>query len=178
MNEVKTKASLDSPVFTGTPMTPTPPDDASGLETVNAAFVRQRLAALVGSSPEALDTLNELAEALGNDPSFATTMMNALAGKQPLSPVLTALGNLPSDGSGFPGFTGDGQCSLVPVSEKGNSCCHNPQPKRCVTFWVSVKIVETQQQAEIMGFSQAFMTERRGGPLLQEVWDSGISSQR
>ncbi len=119
MNEVKTKASLDSPVFTGTPMTPTPPDDASGLETVNAAFVRQRLAALVGSSPEALDTLNELAEALGNDPSFATTMMNALAGKQPLSPVLTALGNLPSDGSGFPGFTGDGQCSLVPVSEKG-----------------------------------------------------------
>ncbi|HBQ4521454.1 TPA: prophage tail fiber N-terminal domain-containing protein, partial [Escherichia coli] len=51
MNEVKTKASLDSPVFTGTPMTPTPPDDASGLETVNAAFVRKLLAALVGSSP-------------------------------------------------------------------------------------------------------------------------------
>ncbi|EEZ5709458.1 hypothetical protein DBU25_004939, partial [Escherichia coli O25] len=98
---------------------PTPPDDAAGNEIANAAFVRKLLAALVDSSPEALDTLNELAEALGNDPSFATTMMNALAGKQPLSPVLTALGNLPSDGSGFPGFTGDGQCSLVPVSEKG-----------------------------------------------------------
>ncbi|EOB8603041.1 phage tail protein [Escherichia coli] len=116
---IETRAPLNSPALTGTPSTPTPPDDAAGNEIANAAFVRKLLAALVDSSPEALDTLNELAEALGNDPSFATTMMNALAGKQPLSPVLTALGNLPSDGSGFPGFTGDGQCSLVPVSEKG-----------------------------------------------------------
>ncbi|NVG80353.1 tail fiber protein [Escherichia coli] len=101
MNEVKTKASLDSPVFTGTPMTPTPPDDASGLETVNAAFVRKLLAALVGSSPETLDTLNELAEALGNDPAFSVTIMKMLAGKQPLNPVLTALGSLPSGEDGF-----------------------------------------------------------------------------
>ncbi len=119
MNEVKTKASLDSPVFTGTPMTPTPPDDASGLETVNAAFVRKLLAALVGSSPETLDTLNELAEALGNDPAFSVTIMKMLAGKQPLNPVLTALGSLPSGEDGFPSFSGNGQCSLAPVSEKG-----------------------------------------------------------
>ena len=119
MNEVKTKASLDSPVFTGTPMTPTPPDDASGLETVNAAFVRKLLAALVGSSPETLDTLNELAEALGNDPAFSVTIMKMLDGKQPLNPVLTALGRLPSGEDGFPSFSGNGQCSLAPVSEKG-----------------------------------------------------------
>ncbi|EHW9869580.1 tail fiber protein, partial [Escherichia coli] len=61
MDETKTKAPLDSPAFTGTPTTPTPPDDAVGLETANAAFVRKLLAALVDSSPEALDTLNELA---------------------------------------------------------------------------------------------------------------------
>ncbi|HCW3036007.1 TPA: tail fiber protein, partial [Escherichia coli] len=73
MDETKTKAPLDSPAFTGTPTTPTPPDDAAGLETANAAFVRKLLAALVDSSPEALDTLNELAAALGNDPEFATT---------------------------------------------------------------------------------------------------------
>ncbi|HCP1525088.1 TPA: tail fiber protein, partial [Escherichia coli] len=54
MNEVKTKAPLDSPAFTGTPTTPTPPDNAAGLETANAAFVRKLLAALVDSSPEAL----------------------------------------------------------------------------------------------------------------------------
>ncbi|ELT9994282.1 prophage tail fiber N-terminal domain-containing protein, partial [Escherichia coli] len=76
MDETKTKAPLDSPAFTGTPTTPTPPDDAAGLETANAAFVRKLLAALVDSSPEALDTLNELAAALGNDPEFATTIMN------------------------------------------------------------------------------------------------------
>ncbi|EGO6590400.1 TPA: phage tail protein, partial [Escherichia coli] len=94
MDETKTKAPLDSPAFTGTPTTPTPPDDAVGLETANAAFVRKLLAALVDSSPEALDTLNELAAALGNDPEFATTITNALAGKQPLNDVLTAVSQI------------------------------------------------------------------------------------
>ncbi|EBW2402543.1 phage tail protein [Salmonella enterica subsp. enterica serovar Saintpaul] len=91
MDEVQTKAPLDSPVFTGTPTTPTPPDDAKGLQTANAEFVRKLIAALVGSVPESLDTLQELADALGNDPSFATTVMNKLAGKQPLDDTLTAL---------------------------------------------------------------------------------------
>lgn len=45
------------------------------------AYVAQQIAALVASSPAALDTLNELAAAIGNDPNFATTVMNALAGK-------------------------------------------------------------------------------------------------
>ncbi|ELM1616824.1 tail fiber protein, partial [Escherichia coli] len=94
MDETKTKAPLDSPAFTGTPTAPTPPDDATGLEMANAAFVRKLLAALVGSSPEALDTLNELAAALGNDPNFATTVTKALAGKQPLNDVLTEVGQI------------------------------------------------------------------------------------
>ncbi|EJG3839208.1 tail fiber protein [Salmonella enterica] len=91
MGEVQTKAPLDSPAFTGTPTTPTPPDDAKGLQTANAEFVRKLIAALVGSVPESLDTLQELADALGNDPNFATTVLNKLAGKQPLDDTLTAL---------------------------------------------------------------------------------------
>ncbi|EDT8780171.1 phage tail protein [Salmonella enterica subsp. enterica serovar Heidelberg str. CFSAN003460] len=98
MIEVQTKAPLDSPVFTGTPTTPTPPDDAKGLQTANAEFVRKLIAALVGSVPESLDTLQELADALGNDPSFATTVMNKLAGKQPLDETLTALSGKSVDG--------------------------------------------------------------------------------
>ena len=50
----------------------------------NIAFetwVSQQIANLVASSPAALDTLNEFAIALGNDPNFATTITNALAGK-------------------------------------------------------------------------------------------------
>ncbi len=98
MSETQTKAPLDSPVFTGTPTTPTPPDDAKGLQTANAEFVRKLIAALVGSVPESLDTLQELADALGNDPNFATTVLNKLAGKQPLDETLTALSGKSADG--------------------------------------------------------------------------------
>ncbi|HAN6095407.1 TPA: shikimate transporter [Escherichia coli] len=121
MDETKTKAPLDSPAFTGTPTTPTPPDDAVGLEMANVAFVRKLLAALVDSSPEALDTLNELAAALGNDPEFATTIMNALAGKQPLSDVLTAISNLEERADNLLCFNHDGNASLSPLSEKARS---------------------------------------------------------
>ncbi|EHX8469226.1 tail fiber protein, partial [Escherichia coli] len=121
MDEAKTKAPLDSPAFTGTPTTPTPPDDAAGLEAANAAFVRKLLAALVGSSPEVLDTLNELAAALGNDPNFATTITNALAGKQPLNDVLTAISALTQRADNLLYFNTDGNASLSLLSEKGRA---------------------------------------------------------
>ncbi|ENH3913008.1 prophage tail fiber N-terminal domain-containing protein [Escherichia coli O153/O178:H19] len=118
MDETKTKAPLNSPALTGTPSTPTPPDDAAGNEIANAAFVRKLLAALVDSSPEALDTLNELAAALGNDPEFATTILNALAGKQPLNDVLTAISELTQRADNLLCFNQDGNASLSPLSEK------------------------------------------------------------
>ncbi|WP_332831214.1 prophage tail fiber N-terminal domain-containing protein [Escherichia coli] len=121
MEETKTKAPLDSPAFTGTPTTPPPPDDAAGLEAANAAFVRKLLAALVGSSPEVLDTLNELAAALGNDPNFATTITNALAGKQPLNDVLTAISALTQRADNLLYFNTDGNASLSLLSEKGRA---------------------------------------------------------
>ncbi|CHR59756.1 side tail fiber protein [Salmonella enterica subsp. enterica serovar Typhi] len=121
MDETKTKAPLDSPAFTGTPTTPTPPDDAAGLETANAAFVRKLLAALVDSSPEALDTLNELAAALGNDPNFATTVTNALAGKQPLNDVLTAVSQITPEENTLPYFSEGGRILLAALSEKART---------------------------------------------------------
>ncbi|EHR8374252.1 prophage tail fiber N-terminal domain-containing protein [Escherichia coli] len=121
MDETKTKAPLDSPAFTGTPTTPTPPDDAAGLETANAAFVRKLLAALVGSSPEALDTLNELAAALGHDPNFATTITNALAGKQPLNDVLTAVSQITPEENTLPYFSEEGRILLAQLSEKARA---------------------------------------------------------
>ncbi|EHJ6419242.1 prophage tail fiber N-terminal domain-containing protein [Salmonella enterica subsp. enterica serovar Chester] len=118
MDETKTKAPLDSPVFAGAPMAPTPDLNATGREIANAAFVRALIAALVGSSPETLDTLNELAEALGNDPNFATTIANALAGKQPLNDVLTAISELEVRDDSLPYFDANGSVSLAPLSEK------------------------------------------------------------
>ncbi|EPJ5579321.1 phage tail protein [Citrobacter farmeri] len=74
-------APKDSPSFTGTPKAPTAAAGNNSTQLANTAFVQAAIAALVASSPAALDTLNELAAALGNDPNFATTMTNALAGK-------------------------------------------------------------------------------------------------
>ncbi|WIX04455.1 phage tail protein [Pseudomonas sp. AR5] len=84
-------APLNSPGLTGTPTTPTPAAGSNTTQIANTAFVKAAIAALVDSSPGTLDTLNELAAALGDDPNFATTMANALAGKQPLDDTLTAL---------------------------------------------------------------------------------------
>ncbi|EJN2314647.1 prophage tail fiber N-terminal domain-containing protein [Escherichia coli] len=121
MDETNTKAPLDSPAFTGTPTTPTPPDDATGLEMANAAFVRKLLAALVDSSPEALDTLNELAAALGNDPNFATTVTNALAGKQPLNDVLTAVGQITPRKNSLLYYNESGNLTLTDLTGRAKS---------------------------------------------------------
>lgn len=84
------KAPLASPALTGVPTAPTPAAGTNTTQLATAAFVQSAIAALVASSPGALDTLNELAAALGNDPNFAATMTNALALKAPLdSPTFT-----------------------------------------------------------------------------------------
>lgn len=98
MGEVQTKAPLDSPALTGTPTAPTPETTAAGIEIATAAFVAAKVAQLVGSVPETLDMLKELADALGNYPNFATTVLNKLAGKQPLDDTLTALSGKSVDG--------------------------------------------------------------------------------
>lgn len=90
-NALALKAPLASPALTGTPTAPTAAQTVNNTQIATTAFVKSAVAGLVGSSPNALDTLNELAAALGNDPNFATTVMNALAGKQPLDATLTNL---------------------------------------------------------------------------------------
>lgn len=82
-------APLASPAFTGTPTTPTAAAGTNTTQIANTTFVATAIANLVASSPAALDTLNELAAALGDDPNFATTVTSALAAKQPLSAVLS-----------------------------------------------------------------------------------------
>lgn len=55
------------------------------------AYIAAQLSALVASAPGVLDTLDELAAALGDDPNFATTMTNALAGKVGTASIVNAL---------------------------------------------------------------------------------------
>ena len=79
------KADIASPEFTGTPKAPTATAGTNTTQIATTEFVTAAVAAaisaLVDSSPAALDTLKELATALGNDANFSTTVTNALANK-------------------------------------------------------------------------------------------------
>lgn len=119
MDETNKKAPLNSPALTGTPTTPTAPKGTNNTQIASTAYVMAAIAALVDSSPDALNTLNELAAALGNDPNFATTMTNALAGKQPKDATLTALAGLATAADRFPYFTGNDVASLATLTKVG-----------------------------------------------------------
>ncbi|EEW1980169.1 phage tail protein, partial [Escherichia coli] len=126
MDETNKKAPLNSPALTGTPTTPTAPQGTNSTQIASTAFVMAAIAALVDSSPDALNTLNELAAALGNDPNFATTMTNALAGKQPKDATLTALAELATSADKLPYFTGVDRAALTALTSVGRAILSKP----------------------------------------------------
>lgn len=103
--ELDAKAPLDSPTFTGTPLAPTATPGTNTTQVATTAFAMtaaaNAAAALVDSSPSTLNTLNELAAALNDDPNFATTMTAAIGAKAPLaSPALTGTPTAPTQTEG------------------------------------------------------------------------------
>jgi len=89
-----TYAPLISPTLTGTPIAPTATVNTNNTQIATTAYADRAAtnaaSAIIASAPAALDTLNELAAALGNDASFSTTITNSLAAKAPLaSPTFT-----------------------------------------------------------------------------------------
>lgn len=82
------KAPLVSPALTGNPTAPTQAVGNNTTRIATTAFVTTAVSALIDAAPGTLDTLNEIAAALGDDPNFAATMTSGLAGK------LTASNNL------------------------------------------------------------------------------------
>ena len=112
--QINDKAPLASPALTGTPTAPTATAGTNTTQVATTEFVGSAVSALVASAPGTLDTLNELATALGNDASFSTTVTNSIALKAPInSPTFTGTVTIPSGASisGFapladPTFTG------------------------------------------------------------------------
>lgn len=120
-DELQLKANKHSPNFTGKPTSPKPPKDSNDTSISTTAWVRDAIAELVGSSPETLNTLAELAEALGNDPNFATTITEELAQKQPLSPLLTAIAAVTTAANKLLYFTGSNKVGLTDFTETARS---------------------------------------------------------
>jgi hypothetical protein len=98
--DLSAKAPLASPIFTGTPAAPTATAGTNTTQLATTAFVRTEVSNIVDAAPATLDTLNELAAALGDDPNFATTVTNSIATKAPLaSPTFTGTVTLPANTS-------------------------------------------------------------------------------
>ncbi len=142
-NALALKAPLSSPALTGTPTAPTAEQSVNNTQIATTAFVKSAIAAMVGSAPAALDTLNELAAALGNDPNFATTMLNALAGKQPLDNTLTNLSG--KDVAGLLTYLGLGEAAngVSVVGSSRNARINIIAPSATATFTADEIVVET-----------------------------------
>lgn len=127
-----------SPTFTGTPTAPTPENSDNSKKLATTEFVAKALAALAGSAPEMLDTLKELADAIGNDPNFATTVLNKLAeklakdqnGADIPDPALFVKNLGLGDASGYVGrllniqvFTASGTVTKTPGAKKWRIKC-------------------------------------------------------
>jgi hypothetical protein len=100
--DLAAKAPLASPALTGTPTAPTATAGTNTTQIATTEFVTGAVADLIASAPGALNTLDELAAALGDDANFATTVTNSLAAKAPLaSPTFTGTVTLPAAGIVF-----------------------------------------------------------------------------
>ncbi len=79
------KAPLASPALTGNPTAPTQSASDNSTKIATTAYTDTAISNLVDSSPSTLNTLNELAAALGDDANFSTTVTNSIATKMPLA---------------------------------------------------------------------------------------------
>lgn len=90
-------APLASPALTGIPTAPTAAAGTNTTQIATTAFIQAAIAAMIDGSPGALDTLNEIAAALGDDANFAATITNSLALKAALaSPTFTGIPAAPT----------------------------------------------------------------------------------
>jgi hypothetical protein len=106
-----TYAPLASPALTGVPTAPTAASNTNTTQIATTAYVQNEIAELIDAAPGALDTLNELAAALGDDANFSSTVTTALGTKLPLAGgTMTgaiAMGSNKITGLGTPTTTGD-----------------------------------------------------------------------
>ena len=135
------KANLASPTLTGVPTAPTATAGTNTTQLATTAFVKSAVDNLVASAPAALDTLNELAAALGSDASFSTTVTNSLASKAPLA---------------NPTFTGTVNASKVSISSDAS---FNGRVDVCGNFYANYPANSIPQNAIVGGISSSAIVD-------------------
>jgi len=125
--------TYESPALTGTPTAPTAGRGTNNGQIASTAFVAQAIAALVNSAPGAIDTLQELAAALGNDANFAATVTNALARKVSKSGD-TMIANLNFSGANI-GIQGTHGYMQFGGNDKGDAIESNGANVNVASWW-------------------------------------------
>jgi len=138
------KAPLASPTFTGVPTAPTAAAATNTTQVATTAYVRGEVAALVNSAGATLDTLGEIATALGNDANLSTTLTNAIALKAPLA---------------SPTFTGTNTVANMTVSGTTNLSANGVQLSDGTQTKVGVPSITTISQ-KTASYTLAGLTER------------------
>ena len=132
-SSVDLKAPLASPALTGTPTAPTANTATNTTQIATTAFVQQEIAILTDSAPGLLNTLDELAAALGDDANFAATTANSIALKAPLaSPTFTGLVTVAATGIAYTDGTQakEGVPSRTPIISKTASYILSAESER------------------------------------------------
>ena len=100
------RATIASPTFTGTPAAPTAGAGTDTTQIATTAFVQAAITATIDSAPGALNTLNELAAALGDDANFSTTVTNLINANETHIDNVATLSGLAKDSVNLGTFTG------------------------------------------------------------------------
>lgn len=91
-DELNLKATLANPDFTGIPRAPTAAAGTNTTQIATTEFVSTAIANLVGSAPEALNTLSEIASALGGDANLRQTLLSEIGKRALKSTTLAGYG--------------------------------------------------------------------------------------
>lgn len=116
VSDLADKASRIAPNLTGNARSDTPDLNDISRRIATTEFVAGKIAELIGSAPGVLDTLEEIAAALGDDPNFVTTIMEQLASKQDKHIVLTAMAALTLNNNKMIYFTGNDTAQVTDLT--------------------------------------------------------------